>query len=131
MFACLKIGNDSCQFWRIVQRVENINSSPLLRLKNCHWWGKCLREDGCLFRKKIICRYISSNMWNISIYFFRYVGHIDIILGNISIHLFQFAIPTNDLTFYEKRKTRENKKTSDVSTVKNCQNESPAATMKI
>ncbi len=57
-------------------------------------------EDGCLFRKKIICCYIFSNISNISIFFSRYIEHIDSYsmiypLIDTSIYLFQFAILTH------------------------------------
>ncbi len=76
-------------------------SKPLVLFwdkENCHWWVKCLGEDGCLFRKKSvdiflpmywIYQYISLDIYRTYHY----------ILGNVSIdryidiHLFWSAIP--------------------------------------
>ncbi len=123
MFACLKIGNDSCQFWWTVQQIENINSMwyqmtcaglPIFACsEHICWstWQNYKTYFVFFWDKKIVID--EGNAWgrmgvnleknNLSIYFFQYIEYIDIflliyrtyryILGNISIYLFRIAIP--------------------------------------
>ncbi len=83
MFVCLKIGNDSGQFWQTVQQIENSNS--MRHQMTCadlpifaHSEHICQRV---FIWEKLICWYISSDISNISIYFFWYIEYIDIFLS--------------------------------------------------